>query len=98
MYFHNNETDTVESISDIRRSYDRFGDEYDTFQDYLSACMWWNNGALTPLEDYASSLEKQLAHLQHCAIIHDAWELYQDEIDELMAELEQLSIYRRCEQ
>lgn len=96
-YYHNNETDAVESTGDVRRAYEQFGDEYTTFSDFLSACMWWNNGALTPISDYITKLEKRLGFITHCAIISNEWELYQDEIDNLTQEIEQLNKYRGME-
>lgn len=96
-YYHNNETDAVESTGDVRKAYKEFGSEYATFDDFLSACMWWNNGALTPISDYIAKLEKRLGHITHSAIMHDEWELYQDEIDNLTQEIDRLNIYRRLE-
>ena len=49
-YYHNNETDAIEELDYIRSDYyEAFGQDYDTFGDYLNACMTWNNGALTPV-------------------------------------------------
>lgn len=78
----NNETDSVETLEDIRKSYDLFGEEYETFPDYLSACMWYNNGALTYLCSHVSKMKNDLIRFE---------EFYESsEREAIMQEIEQL--------
>ena len=56
----NNETDTVETMEDLRRDYGLFAEEYQSFDDFVSACQWYNNGALEPLYKHISKLENEL--------------------------------------
>lgn len=58
--FWNNEADKVETLEDIRSSFDLFAEEYESFPDYLSACMWYNNGALTYLCKHVEKLRSDL--------------------------------------
>lgn len=54
--FYCNESDRVFTIHDLKRDYMEFikdgtldKDEYPTFENYLSACMDYNNGTLTEI-------------------------------------------------
>ena len=55
-----NETDSVITEDDVRESYKLFNDEYDSFPDYLSACMYYNNGSLSDLSSHIQSLKRDL--------------------------------------
>lgn len=59
MYFYNTETEKIESIEDIRKNYYApFGSS--PFQEYISACMTENGGALRPLRQHIMKLEDEL--------------------------------------
>lgn len=50
----------VITINDVKKSYDEFGKDYETFDDYLESCQYYNNGSLTRLEVYIQRLENLL--------------------------------------
>lgn len=91
-YYHNNETDTIESIDVIRSDYyEIFGEDYDTFDDYLNACMTSNNGALTPVSVKLRQVKRELNRKLILAQKY-GYEEYADELADL---LEQMDIYSR---
>lgn len=56
-----NETDSIVTEDELKENYRNiYASEYETFPDYLSACMWYNNGALTDLYSHISKLKKDL--------------------------------------
>jgi len=80
----NMEADKVETGDSIKADYfDMFASDYDNFSDYLSACMYWNNGALIPLREKIDRIERRLARYGDM--------LEADEIEELTAELAELN-------
>lgn len=57
----NNELDKVETLETIRTDYyNLFNDQNESFEYYLSGCMYWNNGALTPLDEKIERLQERL--------------------------------------
>lgn len=67
-YYYCNEDDRVLSREDLRLEFESFqsegGYEGETFSDYLEGCMWWNNGALTPLLNHVDNLKQKLARVR----------------------------------
>ena len=63
-YYYCNEDDTIVSTDVIRSEFEGFQREGmylgETFSDYLEGCMWFNNGALTPLLDHANHIRREL--------------------------------------
>lgn len=91
-YYYENETDTILSIDDIKRSYELFGKDYDSFEYYLSCCQWYNNGTLTPIEIKLSSIRRRLAEIEKSADLY-GYEFFQDEINNLTAQANEFSKY-----
>jgi len=60
-YYFENESQTVISENDIKEAYKLFASEYDSYSDYKKACMWYNNGSLTPLQSKIASVKRELA-------------------------------------
>lgn len=91
-----NEDDKVYTIEDIKRDYPEFRNEYQTFGEYLDGCMYWNNGALYPLRDRVTEL--QLDYNRKLDIGHRyGFELVDDELTELKAELDNLTrLFAEC--
>lgn len=44
--FYCNESDRIVTESELRKLYEEDPGEHDTFSEYLSCCMVWNNGTL----------------------------------------------------
>lgn len=88
-YFHSNEMDTVVSIDRIRSEFDEFQAEGsyldESFDEYLTGCMYWNNGDLTPLPTYINRLKDKLRHYIHSD---------PDAVAELTAEIADLEKYK----
>lgn len=94
-YYHNNETDVIEELDVIRSDYyDVFGDDYETFDDYLNACMAWNNGALTPVSVRLADVKRELNRKLELARKYGYSE-YEEEILDLMEQMNELSKYAR---
>lgn len=94
-YYHVNETDAVISIDTLKRDYyDVFGEDYETFDDYLNACMYYNNGELTPIEDKLTQIKRELNRKLALADAY-GWDEYADELTELLAEMHRFSKYAR---
>ena len=92
--YYSNEQDTVLSLETIRECYNEFKDEYDSFSDYLSGCMWWNNGDLTPLSDHITTLRRRLNGFKTFADMDSEYiGAYADEIEELTARIAELETY-----
>lgn len=97
-YYYNNETDTIESIDVIREDYyTLFGNEYDSFDDYLSACMTYNNGVL---QDITSRRNRVKERLNQKLVLAQKYGMdeYIDEVTELLAEMDRLGKYIRNNQ
>lgn len=91
-YFHNNETDAIESLDTIRSDYyEFFGDDYETFDDYLNACMTYNNGALTAVSVKLKQVKRELNRKLMLAYKYG----YDEYAEELIDLLEQMDIYSR---
>jgi hypothetical protein len=89
-YYYNNETDTVEEIDYIRSDYyEVFGNDYDSFGDYLNACMAWNNGALTPVSVKLKYVKRELNRKLELARKYG----YEEYEEEILALLEQMDKY-----
>ena len=94
-YYHNNETDVIEELDIIRSDYyDVFGDDYETFDDYLNACMTWNNGALTPVSVRLADVKRELNRKLELARKY-GYDEYEEEILDLMEQMNELSKYAR---
>ena len=60
-YYYNIDSDKVEPETRIQDDYRKyFSEDYDTYGDYLSACMVWNNGSLRTMESHIRRLETEL--------------------------------------
>ena len=94
-YYHNNETDAIEELDYIRSDYyEVFGQDYDTFGDYLNACMTWNNGALTPVSVKLKQVKRELNRKLELARKY-SYEEYADELADLLEQMDILSRYNR---
>lgn len=94
-YYWNNETDDIENVDTIRSDYyEVFGQDYDTFDDYLNACMSWNNGALVPVPVRLKDVKRRLNEKLMLARKY-GYEEYADELADLLAEMDRLSRYTR---
>ena len=94
-YYHNNETDVIESLDTIRTDYyDMFGEDYETFDEYLNACMTWNNGALTPVSVRLQSVKRELNRKLMLAQKY-GYDEYADELADLLEQMDILSKYNR---
>ena len=96
-YFHNNETDCIESLDVIRSDYyEIFGDEYETFDDYLNACMTCNNGALTPVSVKLQQVKRELNRKLMLAQKY-GYDEYAEELADLLEQMDTFSRYTRAE-
>ena len=94
-YYHNNETDVIEELDTIRSDYyEVFGQDYDTFDDYLTACMTWNNGALTPVSVRLQDVKRELNRKLMLANKY-GYEEYADELADLLEQMDKLNKYAR---
>lgn len=59
-WFYNVETQQYENMEAIRTAYNTYAEEYETFSDFLSACMTVNNGALQDLSTRWNKVNKML--------------------------------------
>lgn len=58
-----NETDAVVTEEELKKNYYGIYEsdgEYETFSDYLMACLWFNNGSLIPLESHIEKVKRDL--------------------------------------
>lgn len=67
-YYYCNEDDTILSTAELMQEFnmlrsDGFYLDY-SFDDYLQGCMWFNNGALTPLMNHLDNLKRDLARVK----------------------------------
>lgn len=70
-FYHDNETDEIVSLDKLRYDWERFmqdgtfsADEREVYSDfvyYFEACMYYNNGSLTPLRQYIHKLRSELS-------------------------------------
>ena len=95
-YYWNSEIDEIESVDTIRTDYyDLFGQEYDTFDEYLSACMYYNNGVLHDVTDRKRDVKRELNRKLMLAKKYGMDE-YIDEICDLMEQMDTLGKYERA--
>ena len=93
-YYWNNETDAIETTKTIRESYEEFRNDWETFDEYLNGCMWWNNGALTPLRDYITNLKHRRDRIERLMSNDTEYlEMYDDEYTALTALIAELETY-----
>ena len=95
--YYSTEYDEVITEDNLREYWTEFSPEYETFSDYVSACMWYNNGNLIPLETKIDSLKKLLARAEYNVDKYGCPEEYADEIEQLNAEINMLSEYMKEE-
>ena len=98
-YYYSNEWDDVVSLDRVRSEFEQFQSEGyyigESFDCYLSGCMTWNNGDLTPLPDYINGLKHRLRRFIRWAHI-DAGNRddYDDNIQILTALITDLEKYK----
>ena len=67
-YYYCNEDDCILSTAELHQEFDmlRSEGEYQgvSFNDYLTGCQWFNNGALTPLLNHVDHLKRDLARVK----------------------------------
>ena len=67
-YYHCVEDDRILSTNELLAEFNEFQSEGsyldESFKDYLSGCMYWNNGSLTPLFEHLSRLRRDLARVK----------------------------------
>ena len=96
-YYLNNETDAIESLYVIRSDYyDVFGQDYDTFDDYLTACQWYNNGALTPVSVELKRVKRELNEKLMLSRKY-GYEEYAEELADLLELLDYYGKFARAE-
>lgn len=94
-FYHVNETDEVISTAELFSDYYiPFGGDHETFSDYLNACMWYNDGELTPVEKKLDDVKRELNRKLALADTY-GYDEYADELTELLAELHRYSKYAR---
>ena len=90
-YYYNTESEVLESIDTIRSDYELFkDDEYDSFEDYLTACMWYENGVLIDVSDRIREVKEELNQKMELANKYGMDE-YIDELAKLLEELDTLN-------
>lgn len=96
-YYYNSELDKVESDETIRSDYyELFGQDYETFDDYLEACMARNNGVLTPVSVELKRVKRELNEKLMLANKY-GYEEYADELAELLELMDYYGKYARAE-
>ena len=85
-----NEDNKVYTIDDIMRDYPEFKNEYQTPEEYLSCCMWYNNGALYALSDRIQKVERDINRKKATGKKY-GFEYVEEELSELRAELSELN-------
>ena len=93
-YYHSCEWDEVLSSDDVRSLWEQFRNDGETYDEFLNACMSWNNGDLTPLTDYVNGLRRNLRRVLSATHRYggDALDWYVDEIHDLT---EQITTYEK---
>ena len=87
-YYWENETQEVISEAKVKAEFSMFGHDYESYSDYLSACMYWNNGSLTPLAEKISSVKKEILRKES---LND--EFYSEDVAELKLLLDYLTSF-----
>lgn len=94
-YYYNSEIDEIQSIDTVRTDYyDVFGQDYDTFEQYLSACMYYNNGVLHDVTDKLRDVKRELNRKLALARKY-GYDEYEDEILSLIEQMDTFSKYAR---
>lgn len=94
-YYYNNETDDIESLDTIRTDYyELFGNDYDTLEDYVTACQWYNNGALYPVSICLQNVKRELNRKLMLAQKY-GYDEYADELTALLERMDMLRKYTR---
>lgn len=89
-YFYNTENGQIESEETIRTDYfDVFGADYETFSDYLSACMTDQNGVLITLDARLAEVKREWEWTYSEAMAY-GYDEYAEELAELLAEIDRL--------
>ena len=91
-YYFMNETQSVVSETDIKRNYEEFKSEYESYSDYHSKCMYWNNGELTPIEEKIASVKREIARKEAFDSESDV-EFFAEDISELRSFLDYLTSF-----
>ena len=89
-YYYNTESGKLENIDTIRSDFGLFDSEYDSFEDYLTSCMWFNNGVLIDVSDRVREVKEELNRKMELANKYGMDE-YIDELAELLEELDTLN-------
>jgi len=67
-WYYCNEDDRILSTEELRQEFDMFRSEGsyldETFDEYLSGCMYQNNGSLIPLSDHLNHLRRELSRVR----------------------------------
>ena len=67
-YYHCVEDDRILSTNELLAEFEQFRSEGsyldESFADYLTGCMWYNNGSLTPLLNHIDNLRRDLARVE----------------------------------
>ena len=71
-----------------------FGQDYETFDDYLNACMASQNGVLTDVRYKYNEVKRELNRKLALAQKYE-YEEFEDEIIQLLAEMDRLGKYIR---
>ena len=61
-YYYNIEAQQIETEEAIKKDYALFGSEYESYKDFLSACMWYNNGSLIPIQEGFTKCRFAIGH------------------------------------
>ena len=48
-YYYNVDTETIMTVEEIYNYYCEFGNDGETFSEYVNACLYENNGSLKPI-------------------------------------------------
>lgn len=90
-YYYNTESGKLENIDTIRSDYyEFFESEHDSFEDYLTSCMWFNNGVLIDVRDRVREVKEELNRKMELANKYGMDE-YIDELAILLEELDTLN-------
>ena len=91
-YYHDCETDEIISLEDLHNAWEEFREDgtfspeeieiYADFNYYAEACMYYNNGTLTPLRKYIENVRTNSSYLED-----------PDEIEEVNRYISKLEAY-----
>ena len=95
--YYDNEMNTIVSEDEIRGCFESDNAGFETFSEYLTACMYYENGSLIPLPEKIDGLKRELARMEYTSIHCGFPEEYREEIGILREEIKQLSEYMKGE-